>query len=163
MKLSFKGMSVEDLLKEHWKSYGRNFFTRYDYENCESGSCNEMMDLLQKFVDDSSNIGKSYTGLGKTFKVSKIDNFSYVDPIDKSVTEKQGIRIFFEDGSRIVFRLSGTGSSGATVRMYVDAFEEDQQNHFKSAGEMLGPCVDVALQISKLKEFTGRDRPTVIT
>ena len=122
-----------------------------------------MMSNLQNFVDDASNIGKSYTGKGKTFKVSKTDNFAYTDPVDGSVTTKQGIRIFFEDGSRIVFRLSGTGSSGATVRMYVDAFEENPENHFKSAAEMLAPCVDVALQISNLKSLTGRDEPTVIT
>lgn len=71
--------------------------------------------------------------------------------------------MFFEDGSRIVYRLSGTGSSGATVRVYVDAYEADEAKHTKSAAEMLAPCVDVALQVSKLKEFTGRDQPTVIT
>ena len=75
----------------------------------------------------------------------------------------QGIRILFEDGSRIVMRLSGTGSSGATVRLYVDSYESDPANQFKSAQEMLKPCVNVALQLSKLPEFTGRSEPTVIT
>ena len=135
-----------------------------------------------------STIGKKFTGNGsggrsKEYEVSKIDNFSYTDPVDGSVTTKQGIRIFFKDGSRIVFRLSGTGSSGATVRyemflsrndtsklwkpqfyrLYVDSYENDSANFLKSADEMLSTCVDVALQISKLKEFTGRDKPTVIT
>ena len=120
--------------------------------------------LFQIFVDTPSNIGKTYTATsGKSFTVSKIDNFEYIDPIDKSVTKNQGIRIFFEDGSRIVMRLSGTGSSGATVRMYVDTYESERANQFKSAAEMLAPCIDVALQISQLPKFTGRNEPTVIT
>ncbi len=97
------------------------------------------------------------------FQVCKADNFEYVDPIDKSVAKKQGIRIFFECGSRVVFRLSGTGSSGATVRMYVDAFEADPARQMRPAAEALKPCVDVAIQIADLKKFTGRDKPTVIT
>merc|ERR1739844_848991 len=100
------------------------------------------MNDLKAFVDDSSNIGKTFTSStnGKTFTVSKADDFEYVDPIDHSVTKKQGIRIFFEDGSRIVMRLSGTGSSGATVRMYVDTYESDPTKQTKSASEMLAPC-----------------------
>merc|ERR1712156_1363932 len=108
-------------------------------------------------------VGRSYQSSGKTFIVSAADNFSYTDPVDGSVTTKQGIRIMFEDGSRIVMRLSGTGSSGATVRLYVDSYEADKSNQLKSAGEMLAPCIDVALQISKLPKFTGRNEPTVIT
>lgn len=139
------------------------FILRYDYEECDGPSAQKMMDHLQKLVDSKDLLGKRFKGNSKEFLVSKADNFEYIDPIDKSVTKKQGIRIFFEDGSRIVFRLSGTGSSGATVRMYVDAYEQDKENYFKAAGEMLRPCILVALQISKLKEFTGRDEPTVIT
>ena len=136
---------------------------RYDYEECDGPSAQKMMDHLQNLVDSKDLLGKKFKGDSKEFVVSKMDNFEYVDPIDKSVTKKQGIRIFFEDGSRIVFRLSGTGSSGATVRMYVDAYESEKENYFKEAGEMLRPCILVALQISKLKEFTDRDEPTVIT
>merc|ERR1712241_98170 len=162
--LASKKQSVEEVLKEHWEKYGRNFFTRYDYENCQTEPCTQMMNDLQTFVDTSENIGKTFTSSsGKTFTVSKADNFEYTDPIDKSVTKNQGIRIFFQDGSRIVMRLSGTGSSGATVRMYVDTYEADKSNQLKSAGEMLAPCIDVAIQISKLNHFTGRDKPTVIT
>ena len=86
----------------------KNLILRYDYENCQADPCNTMMSELQNFVEDSSNIGKSFTSAsGKTFEVSKADNFEYVDPIDKSVTKKQGIRVFFSDGSRFVMRLSG--------------------------------------------------------
>lgn len=162
--LASKNQSVEQVLTDHWATYGRNFFTRYDYENCESEPCQQMMNALQAFVDDKANIGKTYTAAsGKTYVVSKIDNFEYKDPIDNSVSKNQGIRIFFEDGSRIVMRLSGTGSSGATVRMYVDSYEADKANQTKSAADMLAPCIDVALQISQLPKFTGRDKPTVIT
>ena len=136
---------------------------RYDYEECDGPSAQKMMDHLQNLVDSKDLLGKKFKGDSKEFLVSKADNFEYTDPIDGSVTKNQGIRIFFEDGSRIVFRLSGTGSSGATVRMYVDAYEQDKENYFKEAGEMLRPCILVALQISKLKDFTGRDEPTVIT
>lgn len=162
--LSVKNQSVEQLLIDHWKTYGRNFFTRYDYEECAGDPCNEMMNRLQEFVDNKDNIGKEFKAKsGKVYKVSKADNFEYTDPIDQSVAKNQGIRIFFEDGSRIVFRLSGTGSSGATVRMYVDSYEGEEANQSKSAQEMLDPCIDVALQISDLPKYTGRDRPTVIT
>ena len=123
-----------------------------------------MMADLQAFVDDAASVGKKFASAnGKEYTVSAADNFAYTDPIDGSVTTKQGIRIFFSDGSRIVFRLSGTGSSGATVRLYVDSFEAEPANQLKAASEMLAACVDVALQISKLREFTGREKPTVIT
>ena len=99
----------QGVLKDHWSTYGRNFFTRYDYENCQADPCNEMMSELQGFVDDKSNVGKVYTATSgdKSFEVSKADNFEYVDPIDKSVSRNQGIRVFFTDGSRFVMRLSG--------------------------------------------------------
>lgn len=162
--LAAKNCSVETILKEHWKVYGRNFFTRYDYEECPVGPCNKMMENLQTFVDDRQSLGKEFfSNCGKKYVVSKTDNFAYTDPIDSSVTQKQGIRIFFEDGSRIVMRLSGTGSSGATVRMYVDSYESEEENQLKDANVMLAPCIDVAIQISKLNHFTGRDKPTVIT
>ncbi len=166
--LASKDTTVEEVLKQHWTKYGRNFFTRYDYENCESEPCNQMMSELQQFVDEPANVGRKFNGQGsggatKEYTVSKIDNFSYADPVDRLVATNQGIRIFFTDGSRIVFRLSGTGSSGATVRLYVDSYEDKAENLTKSADEMLSPCVDVALQISKLKEFVGRDKPNVVT
>ena len=122
-----------------------------------------MMANLQTYVDDKANIGNEYSAMGSTFTVSGADNFSYVDPIDGSKANKQGIRIMFSDGSRLVFRLSGTGSSGATVRMYVDSYCNDPAKMLKSAQEMLKPAVEVGLIISQLRELTGRQEPTVIT
>jgi len=161
--LAAKGCSVEQLLTDHWKQFGRNFFTRYDYEGCASDPCNKMMEHLENFVNDPASKGKQYTAGGQTFTVSKTDNFAYTDPIDGSKASKQGIRIFFTDGSRIVFRLSGTGSSGATVRMYVDSYCVIPSQLTLSAQEMLKPAVEVGLQISQLKDYTGRQEPTVIT
>ena len=122
-----------------------------------------MMANLQSFVDDKSNIGREYSVLGTTYTVSAVDNFSYTDPIDGSVASRQGIRIMFSDGSRLVFRLSGTGSSGATVRMYVDSYCGEESHISRSAGEMLAPVVQLGLEISQLRELTGRQEPTVIT
>jgi len=161
--LAVKNCSVEELLTAHWTEFGRNFFTRYDYEGCESAPCEQMMSNLQNYVDDKESIGKEYLALGSSFTVSGADNFSYVDPIDGSKATKQGIRIMFSDGSRLVFRLSGTGSSGATVRMYVDSYCNDPSKMLKSAQEMLKPAVEVGLMISNLRELTGRQEPTVIT
>lgn len=155
------GKSVEEICVEHWKRYGRNYFTRYDYEECDLAPCNEMMDTLEKTITDPSFVGKDFSAGGKTYKVKLGDNFSYNDPIDKSVSTKQGLRMVFTDGSRVVMRLSGTGSSGATVRLYIDSYEKE--NVLGQAAVMLKPLIDIALQVSKLSSFTGRDAPTVIT
>ncbi|CAH1638993.1 unnamed protein product [Spodoptera littoralis] len=159
--LAGTGHSVEDILKAHWAKYGRNYFTRYDYEECASDSCNEMMQVLEKKITSPGFVGSSHSAGGKTYVVKLADNFSYMDPIDQSVAMKQGLRIIFEDGSRIVLRLSGTGSSGATVRLYIDSYEA--KDVLGDAQVMLKPLIDVALQISELPKYTGRDAPTVIT
>lgn len=159
--LAETGESVEQLVTQHWDKYGRNFFTRYDYENCESGPCSEMMKQLEAKL--ATLPGCTFTADGKSYQVAQADNFSYVDPVDASVTEKQGLRIVFTDSSRVVFRLSGTGSTGATVRMYIDSYEADPETVKKDAASVLKPLIQVALELSQLPKFTGRDAPTVIT
>lgn len=154
------GKGIEEILNSHWEVYGRNYFTRYDYEECELDPCNEMIDTMEKLIIDPSFVGKSYTAGDQTYKVKVADNFSYIDPVDKSIASKQGLRIVFEDGSRIVMRLSGTGSSGATVRLYIDSYSRKYNG---AASVMLKPLIDIALEISQLKKFTKRDQPTVIT
>ncbi|KAL4236477.1 Phosphoglucomutase-1 [Mactra antiquata] len=161
--LANKKQSVEDVIMQHWTTYGRNFYTRYDYENCESDPANQMMKNLNCFVADSGNINKSFTSGDKTYTIEKIDNFSYTDPVDASVSKNQGIRIIFADGSRIIFRLSGTGSSGATIRLYIEGYESDPKTFTQSPQDVLKPLINIALEISKLQELTGRDKPTVIT
>lgn len=118
-----------------------------------------MMKHLSRLTSDSSFIGKRY-GI---YVVAKCDNFSYKDPIDESISTNQGLRIIFEDGSRLIFRLSGTGSSGATIRMYVDSYVSDASLFFEDAQNVLKSLVEVGLEISQLKSFTGRHEPTVIT
>lgn len=153
-----KLVSVSDVVKEHWATYGRNFFLRYDYEECESEGANKMIGYLRDLIS-SCRAGDKYGNYVLEFA----DDFTYTDPVDGSVASKQGVRFVFTDGSRIIFRLSGTGSAGATVRMYIEQFELDASKHNLDAQDALRPLIDVALSISKLKEFTGRETPTVIT
>ena len=110
-------------------------------------------------IADSSKKGDKYG----PYELDFADDFEYTDPIDGSVARNQGLRFVFTDGSRFIFRLSGTGSSGATVRMYIEQYESDASKQNIDAQEALGPLIQVALETSKLKEFTRRDSPTVIT
>ena len=153
-------LSVEEVVVNHWKTFGRNFFTRYDYENCSSIECHKMMGRMEHMVADESLIGKRFD---PNYVVAKADNFEYKDPVDGSVTRKQGIRIIFEDGSRIVVRLSGTGSSGSTVRLYVDCYVDDEMKIKEDSQVVLKPLINIALDLTQIKQFTGRDAPTVIT
>lgn len=123
------------------------------------------MDHLRKTFASSSFAGSELksTSSDSSFKVDHADDFSYTDPIDGSVSTKQGLFIKFTDGSRIIFRLSGTGSSGATVRLYVERYSKNESEYGLDAQDGLKPLIEVALEVSKLKEFTGRDKPTVIT
>ncbi|CAI0404073.1 unnamed protein product [Linum tenue] len=150
--------SVADVVKEHWATYGRNFFSRYDYEECESEGANKMVEYLRDLITKSKP-GDQYG----SYVLKFADDFSYTDPVDGSVASKQGVRFVFSDGSRIIFRLSGTGSAGATVRVYIEQFEPDVSKHDVDAQTALKPLIDLALSLSKLKDFTGREKPTVIT
>jgi len=152
-----KLVTVEDIAMKHWAKFGRNFFSRYDYEGCESAPAEEMMDYLRT-LQKSCPAG---TKMGD-YEVAIADDFEYTDPIDGSVAKGQGIRFVFTDGSRFIFRLSGTGSSGATVRLYIEQYEADTATHGMDAQEALGPLIKLALETSKLTEFTGRKEPTVI-
>ncbi|XP_062200341.1 phosphoglucomutase, chloroplastic [Phragmites australis] len=157
-KVGERLVSVEDVAMEHWATYGRNFFSRYDYEECESDSANKMMEHLRDVIANSKP-GEKYGNYTLQFA----DDFSYTDPVDGSTVSKQGLRFVFTDGSRIIFRLSGTGSAGATIRLYIEQFESDTSKHGLDAQIALKPLIDLALSVSKLKGFTGRDKPTVIT
>ncbi len=151
-------VTVEQITKEHWAEYGRNFFSRYDYEGCESEPCEKMVEHLRT-VAAASKKGDMYGD----YELDYADDFEYTDPIDGSVASKQGVRFVFSDGSRFIFRLSGTGSSGATVRMYIEQYEADVAKQGTDAQDALAPLIKVALETSKLAEFTGRESPTVIT
>ncbi|KAM2281558.1 hypothetical protein ACFX1S_042142 [Malus domestica] len=153
-----KLVSVADVVKKHWATYGRNFFSRYDYEECESAGANKMIDYLRELISSSKTSDKY-----GNYILQFADDFTYTDPVDGSVASKQGVRFVFTDGSRIIYRLSGTGSAGATVRIYIEQYEPDASKHDVDAQTALKPLIDLALSVSKLKEFTGREKPTVIT
>eukprot|EP00471_Norrisiella_sphaerica_P002820 CAMPEP_0184477914 /NCGR_PEP_ID=MMETSP0113_2-20130426/46_1 /TAXON_ID=91329 /ORGANISM="Norrisiella sphaerica, Strain BC52" /LENGTH=562 /DNA_ID=CAMNT_0026855521 /DNA_START=104 /DNA_END=1792 /DNA_ORIENTATION=+ len=153
-----KLVGVEDVVKAHWAKYGRNYYTRYDYEGCTSEAGAELFDLMRKKIKDGD-----FKALEKfsQYKLKKADEFEYTDPVDKSVAKKQGIRIVMEDGSRVIFRLSGTGSVGATVRMYIEQYSKTELDSVPA--EALKPLIDFALEWSELKKVTGKNGPTVIT
>ncbi|CAI5442302.1 unnamed protein product [Caenorhabditis angaria] len=161
--LADKKQSVEEIVNNHWKKYGRNVFTRYDYENVDAAGANLLMTFLEAQLP--ALVGRDLSANGFTYKVAVADNFQYNDPVDGSVSTRQGLRIVFEDGSRLVFRLSETGSAGATIRLYVDSYipASDSQRLLQPAQDLLKPLVLIALETCKMEQFTNRKAPTVIT
>ena len=155
--LAARKQSVEAIVREHWAKYGRNFYSRYDYEGLPTEAANSVVQHLRD--NFTALTGKQF---GK-YTVNICDDFSYTDPVDGSVSKNQGIRILFTDGSRIIFRLSGTGTEGATLRVYLEAYEANVANHPLDAQVALAELIQIALQVSELKQRTGRDKPTVIT
>jgi len=158
------GTGINEILQAHYKTYGRSFFSRYDYEEVSSEGAKKLVDNLDQHLTNASLKNVDYpTSFGENFTVADLTNFSYTDPIDGSVSKNQGHIIQFTDGSRVVFRLSGTGSQGATVRMYVERYTKDESQYTKETAEGLKGLIEVALQITKLKEYLEREEPTVIT
>lgn len=151
-------VSIEDIAVKHWKEYGRNFFSRYDYEEVDSEAAKKVVKQVEAVIA-AAKPGDKFG----PFTLASADDFAYTDPIDGSVAKGQGLRFVFTDGSRIVFRLSGTGSSGATIRMYVEQYTDDAARLTEEASVALKEIIRVALELSKLQELTGRDKPTVIT
>ena len=149
--------SVEAILMAHWAEFGRNVYSRHDYETIPTDAANSVIQHIKAQFE--SLPGQTFG----SYSVKTCDDFSYLDSIDGSISHNQGIRILFEDGSRIVFRLSGTGTEGATIRIYLEAFEPDSRKHHLDAQVALAEMIQIALLISQLKEKTGRDTPTVIT
>lgn len=152
--LAASGKTVGEIVHEHWRKYGRNYYSRHDYVSIDSQRAAALMEHLRAQLPDLS---------GKVFgshKVEKADEFSYTDPVDGSVSERQGIRIFFTDGSRIVFRLSGTGTVGATLRVYFDRYEKDKLD--MAVGDALGELVTIAAEVADIAGFTGMREPTVV-
>jgi len=151
------GKSVNQIVEEHWARFGRNYYSRHDYEAVDAHAADRMMvDLRAKL---ESLAGQTFG----EFRVSQADDFVYTGPVDKSVATRQGIRIIMTDGSRIVLRLSGTGTEGATVRVYLERYEADPSRHNLDTQEALAPLIAIAEQVSELKQRTGRTEPSVIT
>ncbi|URE30132.1 Phosphoglucomutase, cytoplasmic [Musa troglodytarum] len=159
-----KLVTVEDIVRKHWATYGRHYYTRYDYENVDAGAAKELMAHLVNLQSSLSEVNRIIKEIRSDVSdVAQADEFEYKDPVDGSVSKHQGIRYLFVDGSRLVFRLSGTGSEGATIRVYIEQYENDATKTGRDSQEALAPLVEVAIKLSKMKEFTGRSAPTVIT
>lgn len=152
-----RGQSVKDIVEAHWAEYGRNYYSRHDYEGVDTDNANALVTALRAKLDTLP--GTTINGL----TVTAADDFAYHDPIDQSVSKNQGIRILFEGGSRIVFRLSGTGTSGATLRLYVERYEPDATRHGIETQEALADLIAAAEEVAEIKRYTGMDEPTVIT
>ncbi|KAI8971270.1 phosphoglucomutase [Trametes punicea] len=161
-------VGIKELLQKHYAVYGRSFFSRYDYEEVSAVGAQSLVDAINVHISTGSLASTSHVSksTGQKFTVVDVTNFDYTDPIDGSVSRNQGQIIRFDDGSRVVFRLSGTGSQGATVRMYVERYvppEAGPEELNKDTQEGLKGLIEVALHISNLPDFLGRDKPTVIT
>ena len=155
--LAARRQSVAEIVREHWSLYGRNYYTRHDYEAINSAAANGLVDALR---------AKTATLPGQklgSYTVAYADDFRYLDAIDESVSDKQGIRIGFQDGSRIVYRLSGTGTEGATLRVYIEAYEADPAQHDLDTQQALAELIEIANSLASIRERTLRDAPTVIT
>jgi phosphoglucomutase len=155
--LAERKQSVAEIVNQHWQEYGRNYYTRHDYETIPSGIATQLMsDLEAKFP---SLVGQTLAGR----TVQYADNFSYTDPVDNSVSNNQGLRIGFDDGARIILRLSGTGTEGATLRLYIEAYEQDAQRLNQETQSALQDLIAVADDLAEITARTKRPAPTVIT
>ncbi len=155
--VAVRGQSVDTIVREHWTRFGRNYYTRYDYEGVPGEAATGVMTHVQSQL--ATLPGQSLAGR----VVRAADDFAYVDPVDGSTSAHQGLRVLFDDGARIVYRLSGTGTEGATIRVYVESRETDTTKLDMEVALALAPLIDVALSLSDLVARTGRTAPTVVT
>jgi phosphoglucomutase len=155
--LAVRQQSVEQIVREHWQTYGRNYYSRHDYEEIEIAPANTLIERLRSSLPTLK--GKQFGN----YQVEYSDDFSYTDPVDGSISEKQGVRIGFTDGSRIVVRLSGTGTQGATLRVYLESYEPDPAKHDLDPQQALASLITIVEEIAQIRELTGREQPTVIT
>ena len=155
--LAEKNCSVSDLIKNHWRQFGRNYYSRHDYEAIPSNIANQIFDKLSSMLP--SLIGTNFAGN----LVKDADNFSYLDPVDNSISENQGLRVILEDNSRVIVRLSGTGTKGATLRLYFEKFINPQQNLSLNPQIALKPLIDDIDDLLNISKLTKMETPTVIT
>jgi phosphoglucomutase len=155
--VAVRKMSVAEIVREHWKKFGRDYYSRHDYEGMPSAVGEGIINHLREQLPGLP--GRSFGA----YKVSLADDFSYTDPVDGSVSEKQGIRIIFDNGSRIVFRLSGTGTEGATLRIYLERYERDPARHGQDPQDALRDLIELAERLGEVRNRSGMAEPTVIT
>ncbi|HWS03396.1 MAG TPA: alpha-D-glucose phosphate-specific phosphoglucomutase, partial [Gammaproteobacteria bacterium] len=155
--LAVRGQSVAAIVQEHWQRFGRNYYSRHDYESVDSAAAKTLIDGVRAQFATLS--GRNFGA----YSVEYADDFAYTDPIDASLSQNQGIRIGFTDGSRIVYRLSGTGTQGATLRVYLERYEADVAKQGLDSQVALADLIRIADELAGIRHHTGRDRPTVIT
>ena len=155
--IAVKKKSIEEITQSHWKEFGRHYYTRHDYEAIDTDIANELIGNLRNI--SNSLTGKVYSG----YTIKLCDDFSYTDPVDNSITKNQGIRILFDDESRIVFRLSGTGTEGATLRLYIERYVSDPTLHDMPTQTALADLIDIADSIAEIKVRCQRETPDVVT
>jgi len=155
--IAARGQSVATIVREHWQRFGRHYYTRHDYEEIESERAEELMARLRAAISDMP--GRSFGPL----QVRAADDFSYRDPVDDSVSTGQGLRMLFEDGARIVFRLSGTGTLGATLRVYLERHETRPDQLDEDSQAALAPLIEIAESVADIRNLTGKQAPDVIT
>ena len=155
--LAVRRQSVLDVMRDHWAQFGRNYYVRHDYEEIDAAGANDLMGALRGRLASLAG-----TDLGGK-RISVADEFSYLDPVDGSLSSNQGVRLLFEDGSRIVFRLSGTGTVGATLRVYLEQFEADPARHNLDVASVMAPIAAAAVAVAEIPAFTGRLKPDVVT
>ncbi len=155
--IAIQKQPVKDIVDKHWQRYGRDYYSRHDYEAVDSDIAAQLFaSLITKLPGLTGQSFKGYT-------IAQADEFSYKDPIDNSISDHQGIRILFENDSRLIFRLSGTGTEGATLRIYLEQYEEDTSKHQMDPQIVLSDLIDIAETLSQVKQLTGRNEPSVIT
>ncbi|MEZ5838217.1 MAG: alpha-D-glucose phosphate-specific phosphoglucomutase [Geminicoccaceae bacterium] len=155
--LAVRKQPVREIVEEHWRTYGRNYYSRHDYEEVDAKAAGDIMNDLRGRLETLP--GAVFQGM----RVRAADDFAYDDPVDGSKSLRQGIRVLFEDGSRLVMRLSGTGTAGATLRLYVERFEADPDRLGLDTQEALAPLIQAAEDLASIRRRTGRDAPSVIT
>ncbi len=155
--IAIKKQSVSQIVTGHWARFGRNYYCRHDYEAIDSQIADDLMKHLENSLNELQ--GQSYGN----YQLQDCDNFSYTDPVDNGISSNQGIRLLFSDGSRIVFRLSGTGTEGATLRVYIEKFEADISRQNSDTQLVLSELIEIADKVAQIQARTGRTTPDVIT
>lgn len=155
--IAARGQSVEAIVREHWARFGRNAYSRHDYEGVDAAAAEALMTALCERLPSLPG-----TAFG-SFTIASADDFEYTDPVDGSVASRQGIRIVMQDGARIVLRLSGTGTEGATIRLYLELYQPDPAHHDVQVQDALRPLAEIAEQVAGIARLTGRSKPSVIT
>ncbi|XP_061200460.1 phosphoglucomutase-like protein 5 [Neopsephotus bourkii] len=161
--LAARKQSVEEIVRDHWAKFGRHYYCRFDYEALEPRTAYFIMRDLEALITDKSFSHQQFAVGNNIYSVERTDSFEYVDPVDGTVTKRQGLRIIFSDASRLIFRMSASSHVRATLRIYAESYEKDPSQHNKEPQAVLSPLIAIALKISQIHERTGRKGPTVIT